>query len=113
MTSIECVYEYSLHAHHSNNIVHKPDRTDGSIWKGDLRSGKGMVVISDVNGRAGGLDHDRRSGYLFVAGITGNARSFGAGRFDRAYQRSTVPLKQLRAFPNVAHIGHLDHTRPF
>ena len=52
---------------HSND-VRKPGRTDGSIWKGDLRTGKGEVVISDVGGLAGGLDHDSRSGYLFVAG---------------------------------------------
>lgn len=64
---------------------------DGSIWKGDLLTGEGEVVLagpgapelasyvkqtsylftSGVSGvvpNAPGLDHDRRSGYLFVAG---------------------------------------------
>lgn len=64
---------------------------DGSIWKGDLSTGEGEVVLAgripydyDVCWDLGlghffsgagclgtsvtGLDHDRRSGYLFVAG---------------------------------------------
>ena len=43
---------------------------DGSIWKGDLSTGKGEVVVSNPGGAAGGLDHDRRSGYLYVAGTS-------------------------------------------
>lgn len=42
---------------------------DGSIWKGDLSTGEGDVVVSgDSSILAVGMAHDRRSGYLFVAG---------------------------------------------
>lgn len=42
---------------------------DGSIYRADLRSGEGEVVVSPPEGRvAVGLDFDRRSGLLFVAG---------------------------------------------
>lgn len=45
-------------------------QTDGAIWKGDLRTGEGEIVIS--GGQTAGLDYDRRSGYLFVCGgLTG------------------------------------------
>lgn len=48
---------------------------DGSIWKGDLSTGEGEVVVSDGGNPIAGLDHDRRSGYLFAAGlITGKCR---------------------------------------
>ena len=38
-----------------------------SIWSGDLRTGKGEVVISDGGGSARGMNFDLRTGYLFVA----------------------------------------------
>ena len=42
---------------------------NGAIWKGDLRTGEGEVFIEGVEGRlAVGMDYDRRSGHLFVAG---------------------------------------------
>lgn len=48
---------------------------DGSIWKGDLSTGKGEVVLSDAGGQAVGLTYDRRSDYLYVAGgDTGDLR---------------------------------------
>lgn len=42
--------------------------SDGNIWKGSLETGKGEVMEVDAPGPAVGLDHDRRSGYLFVCG---------------------------------------------
>lgn len=54
-------------------VVLSTSRTDGQIWKGDLSTGEGEVVIS--NGQAAGLDYDRRSGYLFVAGAFGGERT--------------------------------------
>ncbi|CAM9898713.1 unnamed protein product [Scytosiphon promiscuus] len=49
----------------------------GSIWKGDLRTGEGEVVLADAGGIALGLDYDRRSGYLFVCGsFAGTARVY-------------------------------------
>jgi len=42
---------------------------DGSIYRADLRTGEGEVVVTPPEGRvAVGLSFDRRSGLLFVAG---------------------------------------------
>ncbi|CAN0399465.1 unnamed protein product, partial [Hapterophycus canaliculatus] len=41
---------------------------DGSIWKGDLSTGEGEVVLAEAGGSALGLAYDRRSGFLFVCG---------------------------------------------
>lgn len=42
---------------------------DGSIYRADLRTGEGEIVVSPPEGRvAVGLSFDRRSGLLFVAG---------------------------------------------
>lgn len=42
---------------------------DGSIYRANLRTGEGEVVVSPPEGRvAVGLDFDRRSGLLFVSG---------------------------------------------
>lgn len=65
--------------------------TDGGIWKGDLSTGEGEIVISD--GQVAGMDYDRRSGYLYVCGaFTGETSlggiseyvSFSNGAFKRA-----------------------------
>ncbi|CBJ33771.1 superoxide dismutase [Ectocarpus siliculosus] len=43
--------------------------TGGSIWKGDLETGVGSVVIEGGNGTTAlGIDFDRRSDYLWVCG---------------------------------------------
>lgn len=44
------------------------DETDGAIWKGDLSTGEGEVVLTGAGGSAIGLDYDRRSGFLYVCG---------------------------------------------
>ncbi len=42
---------------------------DGSIYRADLRTGEGAIVVPPQSGRvAVGLDFDRRTNYLFVAG---------------------------------------------
>lgn len=42
---------------------------DGAIWKGDLRTGAGEILVPGTpGGIAVGLDHDDRSGFLYVAG---------------------------------------------
>jgi sugar lactone lactonase YvrE len=42
---------------------------NGAIYKGDLRTGEGAVFVPGQPGRvAVGLEFDKRSGYLFVAG---------------------------------------------
>ncbi|CAM9164405.1 unnamed protein product, partial [Hapterophycus canaliculatus] len=49
----------------------------GNIWKGDLETGEGQVMELSAPGPAVGLDYDRRSGYLFVAGgPVGTARVY-------------------------------------
>ncbi|CAM9436774.1 unnamed protein product [Laminaria digitata] len=55
----------------------------GAIWKGDLRTGEGEIVLSDGGGRAVGLEYDRRSGYLYVAGgYAGSARVYDTSDFS-------------------------------
>ena len=45
---------------------------DGAIWKGDLRTGDGVILVPGVAGRlAVGMAYDRSSGNLFVAGGPG------------------------------------------
>ncbi len=50
----------------------------GSIYQADLRTGEGTVLVNGSPGSlAVGLDVDRRSGYLFVAGgFSGGARVY-------------------------------------
>ncbi|CAM9764608.1 unnamed protein product [Ectocarpus sp. 12 AP-2014] len=51
--------------------------SSGNVWKGDLETGHGDVFELGAPGPAVGLDHDRRSGYLFVAGgPVGTARVY-------------------------------------
>jgi hypothetical protein len=49
--------------------VYTGSLADGSIWKGDLRTGVGDVLVEGSPGRlAVGMSFDSRTGYLFVAG---------------------------------------------
>ncbi len=42
----------------------------GAIYKGDLRTGEGSIIVPQQAGRyAVGLDYDKRTDYLFVAGL--------------------------------------------
>jgi sugar lactone lactonase YvrE len=47
----------------------------GAVWRGDLRTGEGDILVPAQEGRAAiGLKYDRRTGLLFVAGgPTGSA----------------------------------------
>jgi sugar lactone lactonase YvrE len=60
----------------------------GAVYRGDLRTGKGAVLVRGASGRAAtGLDYDR--GRLFVSGAsTGRAFVYDAasGRLIRAYR---------------------------
>lgn len=52
----------------------------GTIYSGDLRTGEGAVLVQPQEGLvAAGLDVDRRSNRLFVAGGLGTARVYDAG----------------------------------
>jgi sugar lactone lactonase YvrE len=49
---------------------------DGSVYRGDLRTGEGAVLVEGTEGRvAVGLSYDRRSDLLFVAG-NGTGQAF-------------------------------------
>eukprot|EP00752_Nemacystus_decipiens_P005253 g4767.t1 len=66
--------------------------TDGSVWKGDLETGIGSVVIEGGNGtNVLGLDFDRRSDYLWVCG----AFSGSVAIYDTADAYSLVAEIQL------------------
>src|SRR5688572_3609074 len=62
----------------TGTTIYSGSRADGSIWKGDLRTGEGDILV-DTDGRvAVGLKVDR--GLLFVAGgATGDAYVYDAG----------------------------------
>ncbi len=52
--------------------VYAGSLSTGGIWKGDLRSGEGAVLVAGAPGTLSvGLDFDDRSGNLFVAGGPG------------------------------------------
>jgi hypothetical protein len=51
----------------------------GTIYKGDLKTGEGFILVPPVEGRfALGLDHDQRTDYLYVAGAGGVAYVYNA-----------------------------------
>ena len=63
------------------STVYTGSLVDGAIWRGDLRKGTGDVFIQGVEGRiAVGLDFDRRSGNLWVAGGPGGEGRVYDGR---------------------------------
>lgn len=66
---------------------------DGAIWKGDLRTGEGEVLVEGVEGRiAVGMAYDRRSGHLFVAGgPDGNAYVYDGRSGDLVEMIDLVP----------------------
>jgi hypothetical protein len=57
---------------------------DGAIYKGDLRTGTGSILVNGVPGRvAVGNSFDERTGYLFVAGgPTGTAAVYDTANGD-------------------------------
>jgi sugar lactone lactonase YvrE len=72
---------------------------NGAIYKGDLRTGQGGILVEGVGGRiAVGLDYDQRSGYLFVAGgPTGTASVYDT---RTGAQMTTYQLAGPGAFIN-------------
>ena len=70
----------------------------GAIYKGNLRSGAGSVLVPQQAGRyAVGLAYDERTDYLYVAGLTGQAYVYNAttGEDIATIQLAAVP------FPNT------------
>lgn len=67
---------------------------DGAIYKGDLRSGEGMVIVPGAEGRVvAGLSFDARSGLLWAAGLERGAGAVFAvdGRTGGVVAQLAVP----------------------
>lgn len=68
---------------------------DGTIWKGDLRTGRGEVLVTPGDGRTAiGMDDDRGGSRLFVAG-----GPFGAAYVYDTRTGETLASYQLTAEP--------------
>jgi sugar lactone lactonase YvrE len=80
----------------SGTSIYSGSRADGSVWKGDLRTGEGEVLV-DVDGRvAVGIKVDR--GLLFVSGGgTGDAYVYDA---DSGAEIAAFDLTDNPAFIN-------------
>jgi len=72
--------------------------TGGAIYRGDLRTGQGAILVPAQEGRtAVGLTVDRRTNYLFVAGGpfgTGYVYDAKTGVLVADYQLTTTPFLQ-------------------
>jgi sugar lactone lactonase YvrE len=62
------------------STVYVGSLVDGAIWKGNLRTGTGQILVPGVSGQvAVGTEYDRRTGRLWVAGgPTGLVRVYDA-----------------------------------
>lgn len=70
----------------------------GAIYKGDLRTGIGSILVPQQEGRfAVGLDYDERTDYLFVAGLSEFAYVYNA---TTGADIASIPLTTL-SFPNT------------
>jgi sugar lactone lactonase YvrE len=79
---------------------------DGSLYRGDLRTGDGEVIAPGAEGRwLVGLDHDARSGLVWGAGIDG-----GAGAV-LAFDAATGELVHVVAVPDAGFLNDLVVTR--
>lgn len=70
-------------------------RFDGAIYRGDLRSGQGSVLVAGQAGRlAGGLKVDQRNRLFVAGGTTGKAFVYDAntGADIAVYQLATPPF---------------------
>jgi hypothetical protein len=83
---------------------------DGSIYRGDLRTGDGEVIAPGEEGRLTvGLSFDRRSGLLWAAGVEGG---FEAGvRVILAFDGRTGALIHRVVIPGAAFLNDLVVTR--
>jgi hypothetical protein len=79
---------------------------DGSLYRGDLRTGAGEVIASGAEGRwLVGLDHDARSGLVWAAGIDA-----GAGAV-LAFDGGTGELVHVVSIPGAGFLNDLVVTR--
>jgi sugar lactone lactonase YvrE len=79
---------------------------DGSLYRGDLRTGAGEVIAPGAEGRwLVGLDHDARSGLVWAAGIDG-----GVGAV-LAFDGATGELVHVVSIPGAGFLNDLVVTR--
>jgi sugar lactone lactonase YvrE len=73
---------------------------DGAIWKGNVRTGMGRILVPGVAGNvAVGVEYERRANRLWVAG--------GASGAVRVYNASTGALLQTYSFAPVGFLNDL------
>ncbi len=91
---------------------------DGSIYKADLRTGAGSTLVQGSLGEllAVGLDFDKRSKYLFVAGgLTGDGRVYDTKTgqlidrlfFGGLFTNDVVVTRKAAYFTDSLHSSHL------
>jgi hypothetical protein len=85
----------------------RPGPSGGAIYKGDLRTGEGTVIVAPTGGASIGMQYDERTGLLWVAGgATGTVTAYDAdGRLVRQY---TAPAT---ANPAGRFLNDVDVTR--
>jgi sugar lactone lactonase YvrE len=80
----------------ANNTFYSGSSVDGSIFRGDLRSGEGAVFIHQSGRSALGLKVDTRHGLLFVAGgFTGHAYVYDLRSGDDVADYTLAPEGEL------------------
>ncbi len=84
-------------------------RADGSIYRGNLRTGEGRVLVPGVEGRiAVGMKYDDATGRLWVAGGTTGAVTAYDGRTGRQLGRWVVPgsgfLNDVEVTPDAVYV---------
>jgi sugar lactone lactonase YvrE len=101
-----------------NNTLYAGSRATGAIYRADLRTGEGAILVPAQPGAAAlGIEYDNQTGYLFVAGgPTGNAYVYDANTGDTI---AVIPLTASSpTFINDAVITRdgvyfTDSSRPF
>jgi hypothetical protein len=77
---------------------------NGAIWKGDVRTGKGSILVPGVSGTvAVGVEYERRANRLWVAG--------GATGAVRVYNATTGALLKTYTFAPAGFLNDLVVTR--
>ncbi len=73
----------------------------GAIYKGNLRTGEGRILVQPTGTPLGGLSYDARTNYLYAA--TGNAAGFGGPFWNQGvnvYDATSGALVEKFIFPN-------------
>jgi hypothetical protein len=83
-------------------VIYAGSLADGDIYRADLRTGEGEIIIDGPGTPAVGLAFDRRSSYLFVSGgPAGEARVYDTAT---GALLQTYPLSSENSFINDAEV---------